>query len=72
MFLTHVSVIQCNTAGIKVFMVTGDHPITAHAIAKSLNIITKPTKAELEFDGLPVPEGYCESIVVHGTEMQVC
>ena len=41
---------QCNTAGIRVYMVTGDHPITAHAIAKSLNIITHPTKAELEYE----------------------
>ncbi|RYG63768.1 HAD family hydrolase, partial [archaeon] len=64
------AIAQCNTAGIKVFMVTGDHPITAHAIAKSLNIITKPTAAELAYDGLQVPEGYCEAIVVHGTEMQ--
>ena len=63
------AIAQCNTAGIKVFMVTGDHPITAHAIAKSLNIITKPTAAELQFDGLPVPEDYHEAIVVHGTEM---
>ena len=63
------SIAQCNTAGIKVFMVTGDHPITAHAIAKSLNIITKPTKAELEFRGETVSPDYCEAIVVHGTEM---
>lgn len=63
------AIAQCNTAGIKVFMVTGDHPITAHAIAKSLNLITKPTKAELEFDGLEVPDDYHEAIVVHGTEM---
>lgn len=60
---------QCNTAGIKVFMVTGDHPITAHAIAKSLGLITKPTAAELKFEGEPVPEGYNEAIVVHGSEM---
>jgi sodium/potassium-transporting ATPase subunit alpha len=60
---------QCNTAGIKVFMVTGDHPITAHAIAKSLNLITAPTATELAFDGLPVPDDYHEAIVVHGTEM---
>lgn len=60
---------QCHTAGIKVFMVTGDHPITAHAIAKSLGLITKPTTAELTFDGLPVPEDYHEAIVVHGNEM---
>lgn len=64
------SIAQCNTAGIKIFMITGDHPITAHAIAKSLNIITKPTANELEYDGLPVPEDYHEAIVVHGTEMQ--
>lgn len=63
------AIAQCNSAGIKVFMVTGDHPVTAHAIAKSLNIITKPTRAELEFDGKPVPEDYHESIVIHGTEM---
>lgn len=61
---------QCEKAGIKVFMVTGDHPITAHAIAKSLGLVSKPTAAELEFDGLEVPEGYAEAIVVHGTEMQ--
>jgi sodium/potassium-transporting ATPase subunit alpha len=60
---------QCYSAGIKVFMVTGDHPITAHAIAKSLDLITHPTAAELKFDGKEVPEGYCEAIVVHGTEM---
>jgi P-type E1-E2 ATPase len=34
---------ECYGAGVKVFMVTGDHPITAHAIAKSLNLITGPT-----------------------------
>jgi sodium/potassium-transporting ATPase subunit alpha len=63
------AIAECNSAGIKVFMVTGDHPITAHAIAKSLNLITRPTKAELIFDGLEVPDDYHEAIVVHGTEM---
>jgi magnesium-transporting ATPase (P-type) len=29
-------------------MVTGDHPITAHSIAKSLNLVTGPTQKELE------------------------
>lgn len=37
------AIAECNTAGVRVFMVTGDHPITAHAIAKSLNIIKGPT-----------------------------
>lgn len=38
---------ECSEAGIKVFMVTGDHPITAHSIAKSLGIITYKTSVEL-------------------------
>ncbi len=60
---------ECYDAGIKVFMVTGDHPITAHAIAKSLNLVTAPTKAELEAKGQTVPSTYNEAIVIHGTEM---
>ena len=60
---------QCNTAGIQVYMVTGDHPVTAHAIAKSLNIITGPTAAELKAKNLPIPVDGCKAIVVHGTDM---
>ena len=35
-----VSVNECKTAGIKVIMVTGDHPLTAFAIGKELGIVT--------------------------------
>jgi len=34
------AVAKCRSAGIKVIMVTGDHPITAHAISKSVGIIS--------------------------------
>ena len=38
------AVAKCRSAGIKVIMVTGDHPITAKAIAKGVGIISEGNK----------------------------
>ena len=35
---------KCRSAGIKVIMVAGDHPITAKAIGKSVGIISEESK----------------------------
>jgi sodium/potassium-transporting ATPase subunit alpha len=41
------AVISCMQAGIKVYMVTGDHPTTAKAIAYKVNILRSPTREDL-------------------------
>ncbi|MBR5595954.1 MAG: calcium-translocating P-type ATPase, PMCA-type [Lachnospiraceae bacterium] len=39
------AIVECNTAGIRAIMITGDHVDTACAIAKELGILTKGTYA---------------------------
>lgn len=54
-------------AGIKIYMVTGDHPITAEAIARQVNIITQPNNVKVieALDGFDLESEY-EALVVHG------
>ncbi|KAA1124240.1 hypothetical protein PGTUg99_014896 [Puccinia graminis f. sp. tritici] len=61
---------QLRSAGIKVVMVTGDHPLTAEAIARKINLVIGHTKESLaKATGRQVEEIHedeVDAVVVHG------
>nr|XP_027198282.1 sodium/potassium-transporting ATPase subunit alpha-like [Dermatophagoides pteronyssinus] len=70
------AVAKCRSAGIKVIMVTGDHPITAKAIAKAVGIISENNEtiediaSRLQVPITSVNPRDAKAAVIHGQELK--
>ena len=54
------AIVRCRQAGVRVIMITGDHPLTALAIARQIGLAPKESRTE--------PVGYCP--VIEGRQVE--
>ena len=70
------AVAKCRNASIRVTMVTGDHPLTAEAIARKVGIITLPTQREIaamddvDESAIPLSDPRVRAVVRAGHEIR--
>jgi sodium/potassium-transporting ATPase subunit alpha len=65
------AVAKCHRAGIKVFMVTGDHPLTARSIAKQIGLLKSDNNIELlEQHTSDADWETCDGAVIHGCRIE--
>jgi sodium/potassium-transporting ATPase subunit alpha len=69
------AIAKCHQAGVKVFMVTGDHPLTGRAISEQIGLLDKgKTYIELlennEGNWNHVDWDKCEGAVIHGSRIE--
>ncbi|CAF3879232.1 unnamed protein product [Rotaria sordida] len=69
-------IMKCRSAGIKVIMVTGDHPITSKAIARTVGIISKGSETaediaeRLDISLELVDSNDAKACVIHGNDLR--